>query len=66
MINDSRYLLLNLNVYILVHLPLYLSDNQEPVTEDTLYSIASLTKHFTTTLLGQTLKNSGKDHLNEK
>ena len=38
----------------------FLSDTQEPVTEDTVYNIASVSKHFTTTLLGQTLRNSGK------
>ena len=39
---------------------LYYSETNEAVTENTVYGIASVSKHFTTTLLGQTLKNTGK------
>ena len=34
-------------------------ERQDPVTKDTLFSIASLTKSFTTAVLGQILKEEG-------
>ena len=36
------------------------SETNEPVTENTIYGLASVSKHFTTTLLGQALSYSGK------
>ena len=41
---------------------LHFSETNEPVNENTVYSIGSVTKHFTTTLLGQALANAGKNH----
>ena len=38
---------------------LFYSETNEAVTENTMYGIASVSKHFTATLLGQTLKNTG-------
>ena len=35
-------------------------ETQEPVTENTIYAIASVSKHFTTTLLGQKLRETGR------
>ena len=37
----------------------YFTETNEPVTENTVYGIGSVSKHFTTTLLGQTLRNAG-------
>ena len=44
-----------------VHFP----ETNEPVTENTIYGLASLSKHFTTTLLGQVLSNAGKKILSQ-
>ena len=38
----------------------YILDTQQPVTENTIYGIGSVSKHFTTTLLGQKLKEAGQ------
>ena len=38
-------------------------ESNEPVTENTVYCIGSVSKHFTTTLLGQTLTNAGTKFL---
>ena len=44
-------------------LGLKIADTEEPVTENTVYYIASTGKHFTTTLTGQLLKNAGAKHV---
>ncbi len=36
------------------------TETQAPVTENTVYAIASVSKHFTTTLLGQKLSEAGQ------
>ena len=40
-------------------------ETNEPVTENTIYGLTSVSKHFTTTLLGQALSNAGKKKLSK-
>ena len=37
----------------------YFAESREPVTPDTVFSLASTAKHFTSALLGQSLRNAG-------
>ena len=39
--------------------PLIITESNELVTDNTVYGIGSITKQFTTTLLGKTLKSTG-------
>ena len=40
-------------------------ETNEPVTENTIYGVASVSKHFTTTLLGHALSNAANNILSQ-